>query len=142
MKKITFFALAIALILSGCDKMGKDNVDTDKQKHLNPPAWIHGVWLDEGLSLLGLKFTEDDVIIVTGGQGLSMKATLSINGEVIRQDSNDSSYNLKIQYTKINAQGKPYYEYVECYCKKLPDDKIAWKTQENEKENILAKKNN
>lgn len=78
--------LIIMIILNGCSS--DDNNSNNSKIQINPPSWIQGKWLIEGVSNnAGWRFTLNDVISIQNGIEISERGQL----EMVLQSSQNVS---------------------------------------------------
>ena len=73
MKKLLLIFFTLALSCSTSDDSSRNN-----DLSINPPNWIIGTWLLEPITAnFGARFTNDDVVLISGTQEISLKVSTS-----------------------------------------------------------------
>lgn len=98
MKRFLIFLVVLAVITS-CSK----NDTALNSNSINPPEWIHGTWEAEGAmgnSSSGIRFTSNDVVLITGFSELSHKNQIESYSDImemtVEETKSDEEYHLTI----------------------------------------------
>ncbi len=102
--KLTLSVLLIGFLFTSCKKNDSDDNDQIAgSKHLNPPAWIQGTWIDltQPNMRTGYQFTVDDMKTIIGSNTVSVKASLK-STDNISENTTATSYRFTITHTATN----------------------------------------
>ena len=103
MKKLIFLFTALLFISCSGDDDSSSN-DTS----INPPSWIQGVWMREGLEGLGYEFTKDDICSVLYNTKSCNKTQIDLfkdtNQANVYEEISDDRYYIEITYLTQTSQ--------------------------------------
>lgn len=105
MKKAVIINLVLTVLLVSCSS---DEGNESSNIQIDPPSWIHGVWLTEGVRV-GFEFTSNDVILIALVQDTSQREaleSLEAIGETV--SSNDEATSDYYSLTVNHPNGVSY----------------------------------
>ena len=119
MKKL-FLVLFSTVFLFGCSSDG----DSGSNTSFNPPSWIQGRWIEENLNFMGYRFTNNDVMLITGTSessfGEDVKFFNNAGGDASINEEINSSTEYKFSYTLQSVT--QYFHFVKVSNTKFRDE--------------------
>ena len=114
MKKLLYLFLALTIFSCGGDDDGNTN-NNSSNLTINPPSWIHGVYLQENIDgsilPLGYEFKSDDFCSVLSNMATCYQAQLDLYGDTpnfetdVYEESDSNRYFIEL------TVGLSIYEY-------------------------------
>lgn len=113
MKKLLLLS-ALLIIACGSDDSDSSNSNGNS---INPPAWIHGLWLNDTASV-GVEFRDDNLCSISTGGTICFKELMTFDPESsVYEEISDTRY-----YIVISAGFSEYtYEF-----EKVSETTINW----------------
>ena len=115
MKKLLYLFLAITIISCGGDDDSGNTNNNISNLTINPPSWIHGVYLQENIDgsilPLGYEFKSDDFCTVLSNMATCYQAQLDLYGDTpnfetdVYEESDSNRYFIELTI------GVAIYEY-------------------------------